>query len=206
VPLVLPGLILVAIWACAWLAGRARVRGAGPAAWSFVSACCVVALLVPTVVTTTGFALTHSGGSGSLHPEAHGLAVRTTNGGETPAIRQLCGDIGHGSAVVILGQSLADDFAPALRGMCGIPAAWAPSVTAPGLNAILGGIQRRGRRLVLLATSRAGLGRYAASGSLAVSLRTTQDPHELTQPPMAPLPLDLRVWMVKAAPVPAIGT
>ena len=39
VPLVLPGLVLGAIWASAWLVGWARQRGAGTAAWSFVGSC-----------------------------------------------------------------------------------------------------------------------------------------------------------------------
>jgi hypothetical protein len=207
VPLVLPGLVLAAIWAAAWLSGRARSRGAGTAAWSFVSACCVVALLVPTLVTTTGFGLTHREPTGSLHPVVNGLAARKTNAGESRVIARLCGAIGRGTAVVIIGEQLADQFAAPVRTICGRPVAWVPSGQAAGadLPAVVAGIERAGRRPVLLAPSRVLLGRYAATGSLVVSLRTTQDPHDLTQPPIGPGPLDVRVWLATLPRPSAIG-
>jgi hypothetical protein len=207
VPLVLPGLVLAAIWAAAWLSGWARSRGAGMAAWSFVSACCVVALLVPTLVTTTGFGLTHRGPAGSLHPVVNGLAARKTNAGEPRVTGRLCGAIGRGTAVVIIGEQLADQLAAPVRTMCGRPVAWvaAGQAAAAQLPAVINGIERAGRRPVLLAASRAALGPYAATGSLVVSLRTTQDPHELTEPPMGPGPLNLRVWLATLPKPPAIG-
>jgi hypothetical protein len=207
VPLVLPGLVLAAIWAAAWLSGRARSRGAGMAAWSFVSACCVVALLVPTLVTTTGFGLTHRGPAGSLHPVVNGLAARKTNAGEPRVTGRLCGAIGRGAAVVIIGEQLADQLAAPVRTICDRPVAWvaAGQAAAAQLPAVINGIERAGRRPVLLAASRAALGQYAATGSLVVSLRTTQDPHELTQPPMGPGPLNLRVWLATLPKPPAIG-
>jgi len=207
VPLVLPGLVLAAIWASAWLAGRARSRGAGMAAWSFVSACCVVALLVPTLVTTSGFGLTHRGPTGSLHTVVNGLAARKTNAGESRVIGRLCGAIGRGTAVVIIGEQLADQLAAPVRTVCDRPVAWVASgrASAARLPAVVSGIEKAGRRPVVLASSRAALGQYAATGSLVVSLRTTQDPHELTQPPMGPGPLDLRVWLATLPKPPAIG-
>jgi hypothetical protein len=206
VPLVLPGLVLAAIWAAAWLSGWARSRGAGMAAWSFVSACCVVALLVPTLVTTTGFGLTHRGPAGSLHPVVNGLAARKTNAGEPRVTGRLCGAIGRGTAVVIIGEQLADQLAAPVRTMCDRPVAWvAAGQAAAQLPAVINGIERAGRRPVLLAASRAALGPYAATGSLVVSLRTTQDPHELTEPPLGPGPLNLRVWLATLPKPPAIG-
>jgi hypothetical protein len=207
VPLVLPGLVLAAIWASAWLAGRARSRGAGMAAWSFVSACCVVALLVPTLVTTTGFGLTHRGPTGSLHAVANGLATRKTNAGESRVTGRLCGTIGRGTAVVIIGEQLADQLAAPVRTVCDRPVAWVASgrAAAAQLPAVISGIEKAGRRPVLLASSRAALGQYAATGSLVISLRTTQDPHELTQPPMGPGPLDLRIWLATLPKPLAIG-
>jgi hypothetical protein len=207
VPLVLPGLVLAAIWAASWLTGRARSRGAGIAAWSFVSACCVVALLVPTLVTTTGFGLTHRGPAGSLNAAVSGLAARKTNAGESRVTGRLCGAIGRGTAVVIIGEKLADQFAAPVRTVCGRPVAWVASgrAAAAQLPAVVRGIERAGRRPELLASSRAGLGQYAATGSPVVSLHTTQDPHELTQPPMGPGPLDLRVWLATLPKPLAIG-
>jgi hypothetical protein len=198
VPLVLPGVVLLAIWASAWLAGRARVRGAGASAWSFVAICSVAALLVPTVVTTTGFGLTHTRANGSLRTEALGLATRKTNAGETRAMRQLCTAIGHGATVVILDQRLGDEFGPMVRGMCGVPVGLVAGVSAAALPAVLSGIERAGRRPVLLAGTHQGLGRYGEAATQVVNLRTTQDPHELTQPPRAPWSAHFRVWL--AAP------
>ncbi|MEP7025005.1 MAG: hypothetical protein ABJB47_14660 [Actinomycetota bacterium] len=197
VPLVLPGLVLLAIWACAWLVDRARVRGAGTAAWSFVATCCVAALLVPTVVTTTGFGLTHTGPSGSLRAVTQGLATRKTNAGEITVVARLCRAIGHGTTVVIVDRQLADEFSQAIRGMCGVPAGWVAGSSAAGLPAVLSGIERAGRRPVLLADSRQALGRYGAAASQVINLRTTQDSHELTQPPRAPWSLHLRVWLAE---------
>ena len=158
VPLVLPGLVLAAIWAAAWLTGRARSRGAGLAAWSFVSACCVVALLVPTMVTTTGFGLTHRGAGGSLHPVVNGLAARKTNAGEPRVTGRLCGAIGRGTAVVIIGEQLADQFAAPVRTICDRPVAWvAAGQAAAQLPAVINGIEQAGHRPVLLAASRAAL-------------------------------------------------
>jgi hypothetical protein len=204
VPLVLPGVVLLAIWASAWLVGRARVRGAGPAAWSFVAICCVAAVLVPTVVTTTGFGLTHRSTNGSLRTVALGLATRKTNAGETRAVRRLCAAIGHGATVVILDQRLADEFGPGIRGMCGVPVGGVAGVSTAGLPAVLSGIERAGRRPVLLAGTHRGLGRFGEAAMQVVNLRTTQDPHELTQPPRAPWSAHFRVWL--AAPTaPGVG-
>ena len=124
VPVVLPGLVLCAIWASAWLAGRAKERGAGTAAWSFVGACCVVALLVPTVVTTFGAGLTHSGKDGSLRVVANGLALKRTGTGEMRAVRELCGAIGPDASVLILDRQVAQRFTQVIRGMCGVPVGW----------------------------------------------------------------------------------
>lgn len=203
VPLVLPGVVLLAVWASAWLTGRARVRGAGASAWSFVGICCVAALLVPTVVTTTGFGLTHTRTDGSLRTVALGLATRKTNAGEVRAMRRVCDAIGRKATVVILDQRLADEFGPEIRGMCGVPVGQVAGSSAAALPAVLSGIERAGRRPVLLAGTHRGLGQYGEAATQVVDLRTTQDPHELTQPPRAPWSAHFRVWLVapSASPV-----
>ena len=151
VPLVLPGMVLGAIWASAWLVGRARERGAGTAAWSFVGACCVAALLVPTVVTAFGIGLTHSGTSGSLRLTADGLAQKRTSAGETDAVRELCGAIGADATVVILDRHVAQQFTQVIRGMCGVPTGWMSDASAANVQGVLNGISSAGRRPVLLA-------------------------------------------------------
>ena len=198
VPVVLPGLILCAIWASAWLVGRARDRGAGPAAWSLAGACCVAALLVPTVVTTFGVALTHSGKSGSLRPVADGLALKRTGAGEAAAVRELCAAIGSGASVVIIDQRVARQFTQVIRGMCGVPAGWMPGSSAANVRGVVDGISRAGRRPVLLAGRRPELAPYGSQPLKVLDLRTTQDSQELTQPPTAPRRLHYVIWL--AAP------
>ena len=44
VPVILPGLIVLAVWVAAWLIGRAHARGAGLTAVALATACFVVAL------------------------------------------------------------------------------------------------------------------------------------------------------------------
>lgn len=204
VPLVLPGMILGAIWATAWLVGRARERGAGNAAWSFVGACCVAALLVPTAVTAFGIGLTHSGKSGSLRLTADGLAHQQTNAGEMDAVRGLCGAIGAGATVVILDRRVAQQFTQVIRGMCGVPAGWMSDASAADVRGVLNGISSAGRRPVLLASRPSELAPYGSRALRALDLRTTQDPHTLTQPPTAPWPAHYVIWL--AAPtVPSVG-
>jgi len=124
VPLVLPGLVLCAIWASAWLRQRARSRGASRTAASVAAAFCVVALLVPTVATTFGLGLTHSGQGGSLRPSSDGLALKRTGLGEVGAVDGLCSSLGPSASVVIVDRLVAAEFSQVIRGMCGVPVAW----------------------------------------------------------------------------------
>ena len=204
VPLVLPGMVLGAIWASAWLVGRARERGAGTAAWSFVGACCVAALLVPTVVTAFGIGLTHSGTSGSLRLTADGLAQKRTNAGQMDAVRGLCGAIGADATVVILDRHVAQQFTQVIRGMCGVPAGWMSDASAADVRGVLNGISSAGRRPVLLASRPAELARYGSRALKVLDLRTTQDPHTLTQPPTAPWPARYVIWLATPT-APSVG-
>ena len=60
---------LCAVWVAAWLDRRARERGAGLLAVALAAACFVVAMVVPTAVTTLGISLGQSGAK-------HSTAVR----------------------------------------------------------------------------------------------------------------------------------
>ena len=204
VPVVLPGLILCAIWASAWLVGRARDRGAGRAAWSLAGACCIAALLVPTVVTTFGVGLTHAGKAGSLRPVTDGLALRRTGVGEAGAVRALCAAIGTGASVVILDRHVAQQFTQVIRGMCDVPVGWMSNASAANVQGVLSGISSAGRRPVLLAGRRAELAPYGPHVLKVIDLRTTQDSRQLTQPPTARLPLHYVIWLAVPA-LPAVG-
>ena len=201
VPLVLPGLILCAIWASAWLRGRARSRGAGTTAASFVGACCVVALLVPTVVTTFGLGLTHTGKDGGLQVNAAGLALKRTGQGEVGAVDGLCSALGPAASVLIVDRQVAQQFTQVIRGMCGVPVAWMAGQPSGNVETVLGGIMSSGRRPVLLGSRPSELHAYGGGNPVRVlDLTTTQDPHTLTQPPTTPWPASYVIWMSAIAP------
>jgi hypothetical protein len=199
VPLVLPGLILCAIWASAWLRGRARSRGAGRGAGAFVATCCVVAMLVPTVATSFGLGFTHSGSNGGLRVQASGLALKRTGQGQVGAVAGLCSALGPSATVVIVDPVVAARFTQVIRGMCGVPTAWMAGQSAGNLQAVLSGIERAGRRPVLLGSRPSQLAAYGTPVRV-MNLRTLQEPHTLTQPPATPWPAYYVIWMATPSP------
>jgi hypothetical protein len=196
VPLVLPGLILAAVWAAAWLTGRAGVRGAGKVASSAVAALSVVALLLPTALTTFGVGVTSSGGSQPIS-SATGLAFQRTGKGEITAVARLCAVIGADASVVIVDTRIANGFSQLIRGGCNVPTARLGRPSPFEVLPVVAGIQRAGRRAVLLGATRAEVGAYGAVPSEVLSLATTQDAHELTRPPTTTWPLRYTVWMAQ---------
>ena len=195
VPLVLPGLILCAIWASSWLRQRARSRGASRTAASVVAAFCVAALLVPTVATTFGLGLTHRGQDRSPHPSADGLALKRTGPGEVGAVHGLCSSLGPAASVLIVDRLVAAQFSQVIRGMCGVPVAWMTVQSPQAVQNALSGIDRAGRRPVLLGARPSELASYGGSPVRILDLSTTQDPHTLTQPPTALWPAHYVIWM-----------
>jgi hypothetical protein len=194
VPVLLPGLIVAAVWVCALLAARARARGAGLAAVSAAVACFVAALAVPPVITTFGIGA-RPATSPALHPASTGLARQRTGAGELAAVRDLCGAIPAGSSVLLLDQEAAQQFTQVVRGMCGDAAGVMAGATPAEVAAAVGGIVRAGHQAVLLATRPAELTPYRAAPRQVVNLTTTQDPHVLTKPPASVWPIRYVLWM-----------
>jgi hypothetical protein len=194
-PLVLPGLIICAIWASAWLVGRARERGAGAVATVFVAVCCVAALLLPSAATTFGLGLTHSGKGGGLRPVADGLALKRIGQGEDSAVRGLCASIRPDSSVIIIDRLVAERFLQVIRGMCGVPAGSMAGQPAAAVASVVAGIGKAGRRPVLLAARPGQLAGFGGTPARVLDLVTTQDPHTLTQPPAAPWPVHYVIWL-----------
>ena len=201
VPLVLPGMVLFAVWTCGWLVRRARARGAGRVARGAVAACCAVALLLPVAVTTFGLGLGRAP-HGGVRIVANGLAFKRTDTGEIVVVNQLCRAIGPGAAVVILDPLTADRFTQIVRGMCGVPAARMNSPTQAAVTQVVAGIQRAGRRPVLLAADAAQLAPYGGSITRVVFHATRQDEHRLTQPPTTTWRILYQVWMSQPAQQP----
>ncbi|HEV2450935.1 MAG TPA: hypothetical protein VGS62_03310 [Streptosporangiaceae bacterium] len=196
VTVVLPGLILVAVWTAAWLTSQARQRGAGRVASSAVAAFCVAALLLPTALTTFGVGVAASG-SPLATPSSAGLAFEWTSAGETGAIDRLCAAIGPGASVVILDQRTADRFAQLIRGICDTPTGLMIHASPFNVQNVIAGILRIHRHPVLLGGFRAELESYGATPSEVLNLTTTQDAHELAKPPRTTWRIRYVVWMVK---------
>jgi hypothetical protein len=201
VPIAIPGMVLLATWTAAWLARRARERGAGPVTAGFVGAFCVGAMLLPAVTTSFGFGLTHSGVGGGLHPNAGGLAQHRVGAGQIQAVRGLCAAIGRSSSVVIVDQHIAENFTQVIRGMCGVPVAWmVQGSQATAVDAVLAGIARAGRHPVILGAKAAEVSGFGSSPLEVMNLFTTQESHELTQAAGAPWPARYVIWMAVGSP------
>jgi hypothetical protein len=195
VVIVLPGLILGACWAASWLTVRARSRGARAATAALVGLFCTAAMLVPTVATTFGLGISHSGSRGGLKPVAQGLALRRTGEGETTAVSALCAQIPRKAAVVIVSGSVASQFAPVIRGMCGVPVASMAGQPVAAVNTVIAAIGSAGRRPVVLAASASRLSAYGGTPDRVLDLTTMSDPHQLTQLPTAPVKVRFTIWM-----------
>jgi hypothetical protein len=194
VPVVLPGLIVLAVWVAAWMIGLAHARGAGRLAVALATACFVVAMGVPPAAITFGIELSQPADP-ATRLALSGLAFHATGAGEVAAVEQLCGAIPPHSSVVLLDKVAARAFAQVIRGTCGVPTGIVTS-TAPGnVAAVIGGIERAGRHPALLATKAAELTPYGASSRQIVNLATQQDEHLLTRPPTSTWPVRYSLWM-----------
>jgi len=194
VPVLLPGLVVLAIWISAWLTSRAREQGAGSFAVPAATACFVVALAVPPASITFDI--------GPLRPTEPsvrlaltGIAFRHTGSGEFGAVRLLCGALPARSSVLILDRAAAGEFAQVVRGLCGVPAGVVAGASQADVTGVINGIGRAGRRAVLLASQPAELAPYQAPPRRVVALSTQQDAHLLAQPPTSTWPVHYELWM-----------
>ncbi|MGP7996576.1 MAG: hypothetical protein ACLPKI_04470 [Streptosporangiaceae bacterium] len=196
VPLALPGFVLCSIWVAAWLDRRARERGAGLGAIALAATCFVVALAVPTAVTTLGISLGKSGAKHSTLITLTGMGAHRTGAGQGAAVQQLCGTMSSQMSVVIVDRPAADEFAQVIRGLCKVPTAIMASASTAEVQAVLRSIETHGREPVLIATRAAELARFRATPRQVLRLNTTQDPHNLTQPPSTPWQISYSLWML----------
>jgi hypothetical protein len=186
VPFVLPGIILGAIWASAWLKERA---GTGRYVQAATAWCCMAALVIPTVWTTFGISLTP-------RPTANGMAFKRIGAGELGAVHGLCAAIGGDASVLILDQITGDRFAQVIRGQCDTPAAILISPTPEVLGQAVSAIARAGRHPVVLGEYATEFGPGADPKEI-VNLLTTQEAHELTTAPTRTWRIHYTVWMTR---------
>jgi hypothetical protein len=192
VPFVLPGLILAAVWASAWLRELAGQRGRARTTSGVVASCCAASLLIPAVMTSLDLGYTSGPGR---HLSVRGMAFQRIGAGELAAVNALCLAIGPDASVVILDQSTADEFAQDVRGLCDTPTAILDHPTAAAVAGVTAGIERVGRRPVLLGQDAPELAPYGSTPQQVLSLLTTQEARELTAPPIRTWPLQYTVWM-----------
>jgi hypothetical protein len=98
-------------------------------------------------------------------------------------------------SVVILDRVAAGEFAQVIRGMCGVPTAVMAGAPMAQVQAVIRGIAGAGREPILLATRPSELTAFGTTPRRAVHLVTTQDAHNLKQPPAAPWPITYQLWM-----------
>jgi hypothetical protein len=192
VPFVLPGLILAAVWASAWLRELAGQRGRARTISGVVASCCAASLLIPAAMTNLDLGYTSGPGR---HLSARGMAFQRIAVGELAAVNALCAAIGPDASVVILDQGTADSFAQDSRDLCDTPTAVLDHPTPAAVAGVTAGIVRAGRRPVLLGQDAAELAPYGSAPRQVVSLLTTQDARELTAPPTRAWPIQYTVWM-----------
>jgi hypothetical protein len=194
VPGVLPGFILLAIWATSWLVGWLRQRGAGRVIRAGVVALIAAALILPAVKTTFGIT-DKAGGPAGIRLAAVGLADKVTFKGEIAAVEGLCKAIPADSSVLFVSSKLGRSMAQVVRGMCGVPAGIVAQHGPKHVQQLIADIQRAGRRPVLLASSAAVLAPYGAPARQVMKLRTRGDAHNLVAPPRNTPKLNFDIWM-----------
>jgi hypothetical protein len=230
VPVVLPGLICLALWVCSRVGLRASELGAGRVSLALVAACAVLALAIPAAVTTfdPGFVggspspsssagspsaagspavSSPAGGSAvtggpleSRHLAVRGMALKATYTDEEHAVTSLCSAIGPSARVIIVDSATASAFTQVVRGMCNTPTARMDGAPASAVQQVITDIERAGRRPVLLGSTSGSVALVGAVPQQVMNLTTTQDAQDLTGPPAAPWPVTYTVWMASPAP------
>jgi hypothetical protein len=196
VPGVLPGLILLAVWAVAWLVGWLHQRGYDRVIRAGLATVCSAALVLPAAVTSFGLGVA-TGGPLGIRPVAHGLAFKRTYAGEIAAVDRMCAAIPRGSSVVIIDGQTAAWFSQVVRGICGEPTAWMDRRPAD-IRQVISAIRQAGRRPVLLGVSRSQVTPYGPAREV-LALRTREDARLRTSPPLITRPRTITVWMTEPA-------
>ncbi|MFC9969485.1 hypothetical protein ACFVH6_01125 [Spirillospora sp. NPDC127200] len=179
ITVVVPGLILLAVWATAWTLRRVRRLGYGPRVVRPGAVFAALLLVVPVALSSAG------------------VLVSRTHRGEVAAVQGLCRAMGPGRSVVIVDRATADMFLQVVRSMCGLPAArTAQGATPEDVWRVTGKIYAAGRRPVLLGADPRQLTAYGAPVH-ALALRTRQDERTLTEPPDGTWTLNLNVWLTE---------
>jgi hypothetical protein len=196
VPAVLPGLILLAVWAVREALGWVRRRGIGLTLQGALVGCCVVALVLPATITTFGLNL-HTSGPGGVRLTANGLALKKTYYGEIPAVHHMCAELPRNGSVLFVDANetkAGNQLLEVVRGMCGVPAAMVVLPQTCRIRQLRRHVRLAGRQPVLLSGYQRALDPFGPSRQI-MDLRTALDGETLTQPPTGTTPFNLLLWM-----------
>lgn len=178
VPIVVPGLILLAVWALAWAVRRARRYGYGPRVAGSVAGFGAVIIAVPVVATSAG------------------LMFSPIERGELAAVRGMCRELGPGASVLIVERVTGDRFSQVVRGMCKLPVARVPDADEADVRRVIAKIRSVHRRPVILAAEAEQVRPYGPPRQV-LRLVTRQDEHSLVDPPDGTWRLVMNVWMAE---------
>jgi hypothetical protein len=181
IAIVIPGLLLLAVWALDW----AR-PGDGRRTASLVVAAGMLLILTPPAVTSARAMLTK------------------TDQGEVAQARAMCRAIGQQASVLIVDQPTGDKFTELIRGMCGQPtgraATTATSLTASpeDVRRIIANITSTGRHPIVLGFQAASVSPYGTPRRVFY-VNTRQDTRTLVTAPTGTRPFTASIWMADAA-------
>lgn len=182
ISVVIPGLLLLAVWALAWCVRRFRRLGYGRRATGIAAIAGALLVLVPIAM------------------ESVPLMFVKTEQGEMAEVATLCSKIGNTASVLFVDKSTADKFSQVVRGMCAVPTAHVNPPPGSGVatqadvQRIIAKIEAAGRRPVILGANASDVAPYGQAQP-GLHIRTRQDGRTLVNAPSATWRLDLQVWM-----------
>lgn len=184
VVLVLPGMVLLAVWAVAAGSRRLHRRGHRRRVWQGAAVTGALAICVPALITSIG------------------IAGSKTDTGEIAAVRGVCRAVGPRAGVVILERATADRFTQVIRGMCGVPVARVTDPVRPAVvRRVVRAIRHTGRSPVLIGADATDVRRYGRPQHI-MELHTRQDPRSLVRPPHGAWTLTANIWAALPARYP----
>ncbi|MEV0379919.1 glycosyltransferase family 39 protein [Nonomuraea sp. NPDC050643] len=185
VPVVIPGLILIATYALARLGAAFDRHGPRSRLWG--NAVVVLLVLVPPAITSIGTAFT------------------PIERGEAAAVEAMCAKLPPDASVLIVERVTGDRFTQVVRGMCDRPAAQVARpgesdvASEPEVRRLAERVRAAGRVPVVLAAEAAQVAPYG-SPSQVMALVARQDERSLTEAPNGTWTLRMNVWMAIPGP------